>query len=249
MACQFAELWKAPPRDLKLGPRDVHLWIAAIPDCLPRLADYQSVLTDEERHRAARFHFERDRNRYGISRGILRKLLGKYVGRSDVGLMCNRYGKPALEDKTSPLRFNVAHSRDLALFGFTHEREIGVDVEWIRPDFATTDVAQRFFAPDEADVVAALPQPDRAQGFFNCWTRKEAYIKARGMGLSLPLHSFAVTLTRGEPVALVRVDDDPAAPQRWTITDLPTTEGYAAAAAFEDRDCALAHWRWGTDPS
>jgi 4'-phosphopantetheinyl transferase len=249
MPFQFAELWKAPPRDFELGPRDVHLWIAAIPDCLPHLTDYQTVLAPDERDRAARFHFERDRNRYAIARGVLRKLVGKYVGRVDLPFACNRYGKPALEDKTSPLRFNVAHSRDLALFGFTLEREIGVDVEWMRPDYATTDVAERFFSPDEAAIVAALPQPDRAQGFFNCWTRKEAYIKARGMGLSLALHSFAVTLRPGEPAALVRVDDDASAPQRWTMTDLPTSEGYAAAAAFEDRDCAIAHWRWGTNPS
>jgi 4'-phosphopantetheinyl transferase len=245
----LAELWKAPSRDLELGPHDVHLWIAAIPDCLPALDCYQSVLADDERERAARFHFEHDRWRYAITRGILRKLLGRYVGRTDVTLTCNRYGKPALEDRASALRFNVAHSRDLALFGFILKHEVGVDVEWIRPDFATTDIAQRFFAPDEASALAALPQPVRVQGFFNCWTRKEAYIKARGMGLSLGLHSFAVTFAPGEPAALIRVDGDPTGPQRWTMSDLPTTEGYAAAVAVEARALELHHFRWGTDPS
>lgn len=249
MAWPFAELWTAPPRDLELGPGDVHLWIAAIPDCVPRLAEYESVLADDERHRASQFHFERDRHRYTIARGILRKLLARYLHRSPVRFTCNRYGKPSLEDGASPLRFNVAHSRDLAVFGFTQGREIGVDVEWIRPDFATTDVAQRFFAPDEAAIVAALPEPQRTEAFFNCWTRKESYIKARGMGLSLPLHSFSVTLTPGEPAALIRVDGDPTAPQRWTMTAFPVSEGYAAAAAFEARHCAIQHWRWGTDPS
>jgi 4'-phosphopantetheinyl transferase len=245
----LAELWKAPSRDVKLGPHDVHLWIAAIPDCLPALDDYQRVLAEEERERAGRFHFDRDRRRYAITRGILRKLIGRYTGRTDVILACNRYGKPALDDRTSALRFNVAHSRDLALFGFTLQHEIGVDVEWIRPDFATTDVAERFFAPDEAIALEALPQPMRVQAFFNCWTRKEAYLKARGMGLSLGLHSFAVTLRPAEPAALVRVNDDPNAPQRWTMADLATTEGYAAAVAVEALGLVCHHFRWGTDPS
>ena len=245
----LAELWKTPSRDVQLRLRDVHLWIAAIPDCLPALDDYQSVLAEDERARAARFHFEHDRHRYAVTRGILRKLLGRYVGRTDVTLTCNRYGKPALDDPISPLRFNVAHSRDLALFGFTLQHDIGVDVEWIRPDFATTDVAERFFAADEAIALAALPQPDRVHGFFSCWTRKEAYIKARGMGLSLGLRSFAVSFAPREPAALIRVDDDPAAPHRWTMSDLPTAEGYAAAVAVEARDLVLSHFRWGTDPS
>src|SRR5215204_6473391 len=149
------ELWKAPSHDCELGPRDVHLWIAAIPDCLPLLEEYQRVLADDERERAARFHFEHDRRRSAITRGILRKLLARYTGHTDVRFTCNRYGKPALDHPASALCFNVAHSRDLALFGFTLEREIGVDVEWIRPDFATTDVADRFFAPDEAIALAA----------------------------------------------------------------------------------------------
>jgi 4'-phosphopantetheinyl transferase len=245
----LADLWKPPSRDLELGPHDVHLWIAAVPDCLPALNDYQSVLAEDERDRAARFHFEHDRRRYAITRGILRKLLARYLGRSDVSFACNRYGKPALAASTSALRFNVAHSRDLALFGFTLQHEIGVDVEWIRPDFATTDVAQRFFAPDEAIALTALPQAARVQGFFSCWTRKEAYIKARGMGLSLGLHGFAVTFAPGEPAALIRVDDDPTAPHRWTMSDLATTDGYAAAMAIEARDLAVSHFRWGTDPS
>jgi 4'-phosphopantetheinyl transferase len=243
----LAELWKAPSPDVELGRDDVHLWIAAIPDCLPALDDYQRVLADEERERAARFHFEHDRQRYAITRGILRKLLGRYTGRTDVMFTCNHYGKPALDDRS--VHFNVAHSRDLALFGFAFEHEIGVDVEWIRPDFATTDVAQRFFAPDEAAALAGLPQPARVQGFFSCWTRKEAYLKARGMGLSLGLHSFAVTFAPTDPAALIRVDDDPSAPARWTISDLATTEGYAAAVALEARGLALRHFRWGTDPS
>src|SRR5687767_3740090 len=114
MPWPFAELWETPPRQFELGPRDVHLWIAAIPDCLPHLAEYEKVLAAEEREQAARFHFEPDRHRYAIARGILRKLLGRYLKRSEVRFTCNRYGKPALEEQTSRLRFNIAHSRDLA---------------------------------------------------------------------------------------------------------------------------------------
>jgi 4'-phosphopantetheinyl transferase len=118
-------------------------------------------------------------------------------------------------------------------------------VEGIRPDFATLEIANRFFAADEAALLAALPERERPGGFFNCWTRKEAYIKARGVGLSLGLSTFAVTLKPGEPPALVRVDNDASAPDRWTMLNLDVGQEYRAAAAFEGRNCTVQCFRWG----
>ncbi|MCI0744905.1 MAG: 4'-phosphopantetheinyl transferase superfamily protein [Verrucomicrobia subdivision 3 bacterium] len=244
MPSRFAQIWQPATNNIQLTDREVHLWIAAVPDCLPQLSDFTALLSDDERACASRFHFERDRQRYTVVRGILRKLLAQYLGHSGFSFAYNAYGKPTLGGPSSRLHFNVAHSCDLALFGFTREHEIGVDIEWMRPDFASADLAQRFFAPDEAMALAALPQPLRTQGFFNCWTRKEAWIKARGMGLSLPLHSFAVTLHPDKPAALIRVDGDPAAPQCWSIQALDTSEGYAAAMAIECTNCLPKFFSW-----
>jgi 4'-phosphopantetheinyl transferase len=246
---QLAEAWELPPRELGLENNEVHLWLITVPTELDFLPSYRLCLTGEERTRADRFHFPQDRARFTLGRGALRKLLMRYSATTEISLAANEYGKPHLTQPASSLQFNVAHSGDLVLLGFSRGRPIGVDIERLRPDFATTDVAQRFFAPDEAAVLAALPRPDRVDGFFNCWTRKEAYIKARGLGLSLPLHSFSVAFASGAPAGLTRVADDPAAPQRWTIMDLQTSQDYAAAAAFEGRNCAVTQWRWGTNPS
>jgi 4'-phosphopantetheinyl transferase len=244
IAMHVAPAWQTPPRELQLQDNEVHLGLMALPTQFESLPTYKSRLTDEERQRADRFHFPEDRARFTLGRAALRILLMRYSGLADISLALNEYGKPFLAQPGTSLQFNVAHSGDLVLLGFTRGRSIGVDVERLRPDFATTEIADRFFAPDEAAIVAALPEPERARGFFNCWTRKEAYIKARGLGLSLPLHSFSVTFTANESPALLRADNDPTAPQRWTIVDLPTCDGYAAATAFEARGLNVSSFLW-----
>jgi 4'-phosphopantetheinyl transferase len=245
---QLAEGWEPPPRELMLPDDEAHLWLIAIQDTLGLVPELRGELTDEERERADRFHFARDRERYTITRGALRRLLRQYLGTPEFVLGRNAYDKPLLNAPHEWLQFNVAHSGDLALLGFTRNRLIGVDVEWMNREVAKSDVAQRFFAPDEAALVIALPEPQRRQGFFNCWTRKEAYIKGRGVGLSLPLSSFSVTLTPGEPARLLRSDDDSSS-TRWILHDLKVANDYAAAAAIERPDCKLKRWRWGTNPS
>ena len=249
MAWPFPPLWKSAPTQLSLGEKEVHLWLVAVTDCAEDLPPLRALLNAEELERAGRFHFQRDRDRYVIARGVLRDLLAKYLATSQFAFATNKFGKPSLQPPHEGLEFNVSHSRDLALFGFTRSRPIGVDVEWIRPDFATLEIANRFFAPDESKLLAALSEIERPSAFFNCWTRKEAYIKARGVGLSLGLSHFAVTLKPGEPAALTRVDNDSEAPNRWTVLDFDVGAEYRAAAAFEARDQALSCYRWGPNPS
>jgi len=248
MAWPFPAIWKSAPPQVILGENGVHLWLAAVPDCLPDLETLREVMDAEERERAARFHFERDCERYIVARGVLRLLLSTYLGTSQFALTTNKFGKPFLQPPHDTLHFNVSHSRDLALFGFARVSEIGVDVESIRPDFATLEIANRFFAPDEAATLAQLVEAERAGAFFNCWTRKEAYIKARGIGLSLGLGTFAVTLKPGEAAALVRVDNDADAPARWTMLNLDVGAEYRAAAAFEGGG-NVSCFRWGGNPS
>jgi len=248
MPWPFPAIWKSATPPIILAENEVHLWLAAVPDCLQDLKTLREVLDADERERAARFHFERDRERYAVARGVLRLLLGAYLGTSEFALTTNKFGKPFLQPPHDTLHFNVSHSRDLALFGFTRVSEIGVDVESIRPDFATQEIANRFFAPDEAATLAQLGEGERSGAFFNCWTRKEAYIKARGIGLSLGLSTFAVTLKPGEAAALIRVDNDADAPTRWTMLNLDAGADYRAAATWEGGG-NVSCFRWGRNPS
>src|SRR6185437_13365442 len=161
-----------------------------------------------------------------------------------VRLVYGRHGKPGLAGGDAPpaLTFNVSHSGDLALIALTRARMIGVDLEDIRPDFATLDVAARFFAPAEVAALWSLPSDQRVIGFFNCWTRKEAYVKARGEGLSAPLDQFVVSLVPGEPAALLRSDADPREVARWSLRALDLGPDRVGALAVEGRDWALACW-------
>jgi 4'-phosphopantetheinyl transferase len=249
MAWPFPAIWESAPPEFTLHDNDVHLWLAAVPDCLPHLESLRELLDAEERDRAVRFHFQRDRERYIIARGVLRRLLATYLSTSHFAFTVNKFGKPSLQPPHNAFHFNVSHSRDLVLFGFTRGLEIGADVEAIRPDFATLEIANRFFAPDEAVTLTQLSDSERIGAFFNCWTRKEAYIKARGIGLSLGLSTFAVTLKPGERAALTRVDNDATAPNRWTLLSLDVGADYRAAVAFEARDCNVSCFRWGGNPS
>ena len=191
---------------------------------------------------------KQDRHHYIVARGGLRTLLGHYLNCIPQALRFayTTYGKPALIDAASPesIRFNLSHSGDLVLYAFTRGRELGIDIEWMRPDFARDQIAEQFFSARENTALRALDASQRVIGFFNCWTRKEAYIKARGQGLSLPLNQFDVSLTPGEPAALLQTHDIPEEASRWTLCALNPGPGYAAALAVEGVDWDLATWQW-----
>ena len=197
----------------------------------------------EERERASRFHFEKHRRRFIVGRGVLRLLLGRYlrIAPEEVRFAYGPYGKPSLggEHGGNRLRFNASHSHELAVYGFVHEQEIGVDVEYVKDDFQSEEIAVRFFSAQEVQTLTALPKYERHAAFFRCWTRKEAYIKAIGSGLSHPLDQFDVTLTADEPAALVRDAQDAEAAGRWEMFNLEFTERYAGALIVEGREHRL----------
>jgi 4'-phosphopantetheinyl transferase len=209
---------------------------------------FEATLNDDERARAARFHFQKDRDHFVAGRGFLRALLGWYAGIApeEVCFSYNSFGKPdlAADAGTPSLRFNLAHSHGLALCAVTRARQIGVDVERIRPDFATEEIAGKFFSPREAAKLRELPAELRATAFFDCWTRKEAFIKARGLGMSLPLDQFEVAFTPGESPAILHARDDPQAASRWTLRGLAPGEGYAGAVLVEGDEWKLECWDW-----
>jgi 4'-phosphopantetheinyl transferase len=206
----------------------------------------ERTLALDERSRAGRFYFRHDRERFIVARGILREILGRYLSRAPESLSFSysSYGKPALvsESGAEAIRFNISHSHGTALYVVTRGRELGVDLELIRDGLEIEQIAERFFSRAEVSALCALPTQIRRRAFFLCWTRKEAYIKARGEGLSLPLDQFEVSLVPGEPAALMSAQRDEAF--RWSLRELFPAADYAAALAIEGRDCSLACWQW-----
>lgn len=194
-------------------------------------------LSDTERVRAGRFVFERDRRRFIVGRAQLRHLLGLRLGvrPGAVELVYGAQGKPALSRRfaDADLRFNVSHSEDLAVYAFSRGREIGVDVELVRVLSDADDIAARFFSRRENEVYAGLDPQDRPLGFFNCWTRKEAYIKALGEGLSHPLDSFDVSLRPGAPARFLRVAGIPGDDCGWCMEGFSPAPGFVAAVVME----------------
>ena len=235
-----------PPAPLLMG--EIWVWIASL-DLEAEPAERLSrLLSDDEQERARRFHMRRDATRFKVGRAALRTILGECLG-VEPQVVDFRYGprgKPELAARfdRAGLRFNASHSEGLGLYAVTTWRRIGVDIERVRPMPDLESIAERWFSPHEQEELRRLAPGERNEGFFNCWTRKEAYIKAIGEGLSHPLDRFTVSLAPGGPVRLERVEGDPAEAGRWTLA-APTPEpGYAAAVAVEGRLTRLVCVRW-----
>ena len=236
-------MWSSAPVSLSLSSGEVQVWRASLEQRLEVQETFLRTLDLEERERASRFHFEKHRRRFIVGRGVLRLLLGRYleIAPEEVRFAYGPYGKPSLGGKyaASRLRFNASHSHELADYAFVQQREIGVDVEYVKDDFQSEEIAQRFFSAQEVQTLTALPKDERHAAFFRCWTRKEAYIKAIGSGLSHPLDQFDVTLTGDEPAALLRDAQEPEAVARWEMFNLEFTERYAGALIVEGRGHTL----------
>ncbi|MCL4863049.1 MAG: 4'-phosphopantetheinyl transferase superfamily protein [Caldilineaceae bacterium] len=239
--------WSTPPQHCSLEAAEIHVWRATLDADLARVDRLAQTLSQDEQARAARFHFERDRRRFVVARGVLRTLLGNYLELPPAALrfVYNEYGKPALapHHDRAP-QFNLAHSGDWALFAFVYGAEIGVDLEAIRTGFDFTPLAEQFFSPQERAELHTMPAHLQSAAFFHCWTRKEAYIKARGQGLSLPLTSFSVTLRPDEPPRIKDANDGTEVAQPWTLYDLAPGNGYAGALAVQGAGWSLRCWQW-----
>jgi 4'-phosphopantetheinyl transferase len=179
---------------------------------------------------------------------VLRAILGLYLDMAPryLSFRYSSHGKPALawESGGNAIRFNMSHSRGVALYAVTRDREVGIDLEFIRRDLEVDQIAERFFSRRETVTLRALPTDLREYAFFLCWTRKEAYIKARGEGLSLPLDQFDVSLTPGEPAALLSTHPDSEEALRWSLHELPLASDYVAALALEGHSRSLSCWQW-----
>jgi 4'-phosphopantetheinyl transferase len=225
-------------------PQDeVHLWRVDLAAVSKEQERWHAILSPEERTRAARFHFSRDREYFTATRALLRTILGSYLSSDPVELVFRYSGKdkPSLttSQAENQVQFNVSHSGDAAMLTFARGRALGVDVEQVRDNFDHVAIARRFFSEQEQRELAALAPSERCYGFFRCWTRKEAYVKAQGAGLSLPLSQFDVSLKPGEEDALLstRPDRDEAA--RWSLREVPAGDGYLAALCVQGRGWKL----------
>lgn len=212
--------------------QDLDLWRVDLEATAEAESRWQALLSEDEKARAQRFHFDRDRRHFSAARGLLRIVLAGYLGAQPQALRF-RYlekGKPELAEPSgaSALTFNVSHSGGVALFGVTQGRPVGVDVEKIREDFDTEAIARRFFSAREQEQLAALPQDQRHRAFFRCWTLKESFIKALGEGLSHPLHQFDVTLDSQSPISLTTRPDESEA-QNWHLQLVDVGLDHAAA--------------------
>src|ERR1044072_2828149 len=188
--------WSTPPESLSLQTGEVHVWRIELQHPGSLLEKFRSTLEADELQRASRFHFEKHRSGFVVARGFLRDVLSRYLKTKPEMLRFSYgdYGKPALD---GTLTFNMSHSHEIALLAIAEDKQIGVDVEHIRADFATEDIARRFFSRSEVESFNRLPTEEQVTAFFRCWTRTEAFIKATGRGLSQPLDAFDVTLSPG----------------------------------------------------
>ena len=220
--------WKQPTAPPPLPARgEVHLWRKPLAANEEELNSFNQVLNAEELDRSGRFYFPRHRNRYTIARATLRQLLGGYLNMPApaVQLEYGEFGKPRLHrGHASKLTFNLSHAGGYALYGFTHADAIGVDLEAENKVVKVDKLVHRFFSPDEARQVLALPAAERHAAFYRTWTRKEAFIKAHGAGLHLDLDQFSVTVDLAKPVSLTEVKWAPGEADDWAMASFEVAE-------------------------
>ena len=195
-------------------------------------------LSEDECTRADRYHLDQDRRRYVIGRGVVRCILGKYLGipASQLEFEYGTCGKPYLQNAYPySLHFNISHSQELALLGVCWDREIGVDLEYIPSILDWEEIADRFFSSHECENLFLLPKHQQIKAFFDAWTRKEAYAKATGKGLSIPLDSYEVSLVPNEPAQLISTAWKPDDVNNWSMSGISIQHGYSAAVVVQGR--------------
>ncbi len=267
--------WLSPPPTFALVPNEAHVWLIEANDAVVRASRLETLLSSAERERTARFKFERDRRLYTVAHAALRSILAGYlnVAPGDLEFEIGPRGKPRLAPTFSndSLEFNLSHSSEVALIAVTREQEIGVDVERIKEDFAFAEVAERYFTTREVSAIRALPEDLQRRAFYQCWTSKEAFLKAKGVGLSGELDEVEIVLAGegGAPRAnpwhlpvgpgggilsqspgprpgleskdLVQVKSTLPG---WHLSELNPCDGYVGAVVLDGREFDLECYNW-----
>lgn len=243
-----ADDWPTAPPQMTLTTDEVHVWRIHLNQSPTVVQSLETTLSADEQRRAAAYHFEPDRLHFIVARGALRTILGYYLNVPPPTLRFGygKHGKPALLTRRCArvLRFNVTHAHELALVAVTVDRDVGIDLEYCRPLPAAETIAAQFFSRSEQAALAAIALEHRPHAFFTCWTRKEAYLKAQGDGLSLPLDQFDVAVNPAEPAALLAVCGEPQATARWSMRSVATLPSYVATLVVEGHGRRLSTWQW-----
>jgi 4'-phosphopantetheinyl transferase len=236
--------WSPPSVDLSLSEDEIHIWRINL-DQAQNLTNLADILSKDERERAARFHFERDARRFTVGRAALRMILGRYLNLAAAKIAFNysQYQKPELAVGAGKLQFNLSNSNEIAICGVRLNHAIGIDIEYHRP-INYREIGERFFSAREQAVFRQVAEHQQQAAFYRCWTRKEAFIKAIGEGLSKPLDSFDVTLAVDEPARFLNIDNDPAETARWSLYEIDVEKEYTAALATDGRAEKFAYWQW-----
>jgi 4'-phosphopantetheinyl transferase len=231
---------------LALSEDEIQVWRVDLEAIRGDESRWQEVLSSDESARASRFHFPADRQRYVAARAMLRTILAGYLETDPrcVSFAYSQKEKPSLGPAHvgNGVTFNISHSGGIALLAFARKRQIGIDVEQVRYDFDVEAIARRFFSAHEQEQLAALPKEKKFASFFRCWTRKEAYIKATGDGLSLPLHQFDVSIVPENGDALLSTRPDNSEAGLWSLREIPAGAGYIAALCVRGRGWQLKDW-------
>lgn len=232
--------WLPRPAKVQLVEDEVHLWMVNLYRSSPKIGGCFDLLNDLEKNQAQKFVFEKDRNRFTVAHAILRLILGQYLDKSPKTLQFIRgpMGKPALR-ANSPLRFNLSHSDHLILYAFSLARELGVDIEKQRGELANQEIVRNYFSAREQTEWNKLNRGLQETAFYLGWTRKEAYLKARGDGLLASLCDFDVSLTPGQPAVLASKDAE-----RWDLLSFCPEPGSVASLVVEGKNYKLCYWEW-----
>ena len=224
---------------------DIHIWNCKVDFDADLVHRYKNILSAAEIKRANRFKFESDRIIFITARAVLRLLSSKYLKINPEVIQFNytEFGKPFFKDKTS-LRFNVSHSGDRIALAFCHDHEIGVDIEKIKDDFDVMDLAQNFFSKTEIASLQQQPREELSRAFFRCWTRKEAFIKAEGSGLSFPLDKFTVSLEKDCQADILQTDWDASEKDKWSLFSFVPKNNYLSAIAVRKKSLDVKQFVW-----
>ncbi|MGB0909642.1 MAG: 4'-phosphopantetheinyl transferase family protein [Nitrospirales bacterium] len=241
--------WNSPPQDITLPPDHVHIWKANLSPPQPQLAHLQTILSADEQARAQRFRFSKHRKAFVTARGLLRLILSRYLNTSPRALSFAQeaHGKPyLLSPTTPPFSFNISHSNDMALFAVTLKNLVGIDIEYHRKKVNVPSLIQRICSTEEKEILMALSPTEQKRGFFACWTRKEAYVKATGKGITIPFTTITVSLPPSPCVELRHIEDDEDI-SLWTLSDIQVSPRYTAALAIKGGNDTTAYWAWEWD--
>ena len=230
-----------------MQPDEVQVWRLPLSEASADFARSWTWLAEDERNRAERMRFPHPRTQFVLGRGCLRFLLSRHLNcqPSEVPLSARGAGKPILAEGPD-LRFNLSHSHGQALIALSHSKELGIDIEMLRDLPNMVELVKRNFGPRERELWDALPTPQRCEGFFLAWTRKEAYLKARGLGFTRGVDAVEVALVPGTPAVLLDVAGEPEELERWSLLDLPGAENYRAALVVEGKEARVSDhiWDW-----